>query len=311
MRTVALVGLCLLGSSCRERGSTLASASNAPASATSSAAPAPATSHSALASASASAEPSSPERAVRATPQVVLTDEQQLSLKKRFPAARVQSAVAVPTVHGTATMALVWEQEPAPETLCPPEGKWTAFDMQSCVGFKGALAGRADLVRFDGATLGETFSLSAFFGTADNPSGVDPAHRGPLVAYIPRDYRLVLYDFNGDGRASETLLHVGNGPYAMIRYLAAVGLFRDRLESPKTQQGRPVVDDLDAWLSLEKTGRGASQIYCGARCGNTAMRWVIQRNARGLVDEHAFWTCTPDDEASWKPGESNGACEPR
>jgi hypothetical protein len=205
---------------------------------------------------------------------------------------------------------LVWEDAPAPEGRCPPEATWSAYDIQSCTGFKDSLAGIADLLRFDESRLVEVFPLAPFFEHDANPSGVEvDGHRGARSSFIPPDYRLALYDLNGDGRASEILLHTSNGPYAILEHYVAVGLFHGTLETPKTTKGDVIAVGRDAWESLERTGRGSSQLYCGARCASTATRWVIQRNARGLVSQREFWTCTPDVEKSWKAGEPTGPCE--
>lgn len=250
-------------------------------------------------------------RTMRETAQVALDDGEAAALRKRFPRALLQSAVLAPTRRGSATLALVWNGKPATENRCPRDIAWNAYDMQSCTGFHGALAGSAVLVRFEGASLVEVFALDQFFQHDANPSGVEiKERRGARMAFIQPDYRLALYDLNGDGRASEVLLHVSNGPYALLRHFAAIGLLRDKLETPRTSAGDLVAVDLDAWQSLERTGRGTSQLYCGARCSNAAIRWVVERNSLGLIDEKSFWTCTPDLEASWKMGKHDGSCDP-
>lgn len=245
----------------------------------------------------------------RATPQVTLTNEQLAALRQRYPHAVVQSAVAIPLEQNVATLALVWELPASAETRCPPEAQWSAWDQQSCAGFKDALAGLADLVLLAQSTLIQAFPLQQFFQHDANPSGVEiDGRRGSRLAFIPRDYRLALFDLNGDGRASEVLFHVGNGPYAMLEHFVAVGIFRDHLESARTKQGGSIAVGLDAWLDLERTGRGSTQLECGARCGYTATRWLIERNSQGLVDERSFWTCTSDQDATWKEGEPDGSC---
>jgi hypothetical protein len=231
-------------------------------------------------------------------------------LVARFSHARVQSIATAKTNNGMETLALVWEEPPTPEARCPPEQTWSAFDIQSCTGFLGTLTGIADLVRLREHELLEVFPLRQFFETDDNPSGVEiDGHRGAHAAFVPGEDRLELHDVDGDGHATEWLLHVGNGPYAIIEYWAAIGIVAGRLGTPRGSDHRPLVATKAAWLDLEKTGRGTTQLYCGARCDNTATRWVIERPHRGVIVQHDFWTCTPDVAASWRPGPPHGSCD--
>jgi hypothetical protein len=207
-------------------------------------------------------------------------------------------------------LALVWEDAPAPEARCRPEDTWSAFDIQSCSGFNGTLTGAADLARFRSAELVELYPLRQFFQTDDNPSGVEiEGRRGARAAFVPKDEQLELHDVDGDGYATELLLHVGNAPYAIIEYWAAIGILGDHLGTPRGSDQRPLVATKAAWLDLEKTGRGTSQLYCGARCGDTATRWVLERPHRGRIVQREFWTCTPDVAASWRLGPPTKSCD--
>jgi len=238
-----------------------------------------------------------------------LTPLQFAQLAKRFPRETTQSVMEIETQHGDETLALVWEEPPSPEARCPIEEQWSAYDIQSCSGFKGSLAGAADLVRFRGAELLEVLPLRPFFESDDNPSGVEvEGHRGARAVFIPGDYHPELHDVDGDGHATELLVHVGNGPYAIVEYWAAIGVFSDHLGTPRGSDRRPLVATRAAWLDLEKTGRGSSELYCGARCGNTATRWVLERSATGRIVQREFWTCTPDVSASWRAGHPSKQC---
>jgi hypothetical protein len=220
----------------------------------------------------------------------------------------VQSVANIHTRAGDETLALVWDEPPVPEARCPDEKNWSAYDIQSCSGFKGALMGKAELARFRARDSLELLSLQQFFQSDDNPSGVElEGRRGAHACFIPSDYRLELHDVDGDGYATELLLHVGNGPYASVEYWTAVGVFGDRLETPRGSDRRPLAATREAWLNLEKTGRGTSELYCGARCANTATRWVLERRRGGKIVEQDFWSCTPDVETSWRPG--HGSCD--
>lgn len=232
------------------------------------------------------------------------------ALLKRFPHARVQSSAETHTASGSETLALVWEEPPAPEARCRPEDTWSAYDIQSCTGFKGALMGVANVVRFRGTELLEVFPLRRFFQTDDNPSGVEvDGHRGAHAAFIPADARLELHDVDGDGYATEFLLHVGNGPYASVEYWAAIGILAGHLGTPLGADRRSLVATKAAWLDLEKAGRGTTELYCGARCGNTATRWVLERPRRGVIAQRDYWSCTPEVAASWRPGAAKGSCD--
>lgn len=305
-RGALLFLLCMVGEACTRKAVTGSSNSG---SSTSSVVAQPPASSSAPA-AVVSGTVVTPSATVAPTLGPELRRAQSAALLARFPHARVQSSATAETNSGSETLALVWEDPPVVETRCPPEQTWSAFDIQSCSGFKGTLAGIADVVRFRGDELSEILSLRQFFQTDDNPSGVEiDGHRGAHAAFISKDDGLELHDVDGDGHATEWLLHVGNGPYAIIEYWAAIGIVAGHLGTPRGPDRRPLVATKAAWLDLEKTGRGTSQLYCGARCGNTASRWVLERPRRGTIVQHEFWTCTPDVAASWRPGPPNGSCD--
>ena len=197
-------------------------------------------------------------------------------------------------------MALVWERPPSSKSDCRDPNKWTAYDEQSCKGYEGNLSGAADLVRFGEGRPPEYMALAALFDASDNPTG---GRR--RKAFLPKDFSFRLLDLDGDGYRTEFLLHVGNGPYAMIAYWVALGVVGDRLSTLEAvrasgRAGAPLVATAEAWESLALSGRGEYESYCGARCANTAHRWVIERTASHSLLEHVYWSC---DSNSWTPGE--------
>lgn len=239
-----------------------------------------------------------------------LEGAQRAALNKRFPHAEVQSAITAEARTGAQVFALIWEAPPKLEDRCPPENDWTAYDIQSCSGFAGSLAGSAVLVRFAGDALVDTFALDQFFQHDANPSGVEKAgKRGQRHSFIPKDYALEPRDLNADGFSNEFLFHVGNGPYAMMTHWVAVGLLRDKLDAVRSASAEPIIATREAWFDLARTGRGTSELYCGTRCANTARRWTLARAPSGTITERRFWTCTPDEPTSWKQGEQTVDCE--
>jgi hypothetical protein len=263
------------------------------------------------------AAPSSQSQTARDVPRddgnravVRIAGARRAALKNRFPNSEVQSAIEVQTRDGPQVFALVWKNPPKAEDRCPPESDWTAYDVQSCTGFAAALAGSAALLRFVGDVLADSFPLSQFFQHDANPSGIEKeGKRGPRNSFIPREYVLEPRDLNADGFSNEFLFHVGNGPYAMMAHWVAVGLLRDKLDAVRGGNDSPLIASREAWLDLATKGHGTSELYCGARCANTARRWTLDRAANGTITERQFWTCTPDDPKSWKLGEQTADCE--
>jgi len=300
MRNAWLVFFALAG--CRAPASRPHAASHAP----------PVESTSAAAPSQASEPPPPPSAtAPPPHPSTTLSPAALTNLQKKWPRATVQSAVQARTPSGVEIIALVWEAAPTPETRCPAESELTsAYDIQSCTGFIGALGGDADAVRLRDDAIVDVFPLTPLFAD-DNPAGVEIAgKRGKRQTYLPRDYALELYDLDGDGYATEFLLQIGNAPYAEIGYWVGLGIFGGRLGPAVLRKGAPLVAARAAWLDLASKGRGVSQYYCGARCGNSGTRWTLERGAGHRVVSREFWSCTPDDEKSWKPApEPDGACE--
>jgi hypothetical protein len=240
---------------------------------------------------------------------VELTSGQLDSLRRRFPQGHVQNASAFEYQGRTDVLAVVWPKVPTAERGCPTDPvKWNAYVEQSCTGFAGNLSGDAYVAWFKPGDAVEYLGLATFFSHDANPSSA--SSNQPRLAFVPTDFAFHFLDVDGDGQRTEFLLHIGNGPYAMLEYWVAIGVIGGTLAAVKSAcapiagkscGARTISASREAWIALAKTGRGQSELYCGARCADTATRWVLQRSSQGVI-ESEFWTCNPGDEASWKPG---------
>jgi hypothetical protein len=240
-------------------------------------------------------------------PAIDLAPSEMDQLERALPRAVVQAVGAVPTKRGMETIALVWPEQPVAESQCPTDvSQWNAYVEQSCSDFVGNLSGDAQIAWFKAGAGVQFLPLVTQFMHDANPSGVRGHDR---AAYVARDFSFDLLDLNGDGYGAEFLLHVGNGPYALVRHYAALGVIDDELQvldvltpgQPARSRATSPVATADAWRALAETGRGQWQLYCGSRCGNTARRWVLSRDAGHTVTEHAFWACSPDGDP-WQAG---------
>lgn len=255
---------------------------------------------------------SSSASATVAAPAVTLAEHQLRALRQRFPQVYVQVAARIETPHGSEELALAWETRPTIEKGCPKDlSQWNAYVEQSCAGFAGNWAGSAFLARFKEAGAIQYLPLTELFLHDANPSGAGARGRQPRAAFVPTDFAFQFLDVNGDGYRNEFLYHVGNGPYAMVDYWVAIGVVEDQLEALKAQVSlapqqnrarRALVATPEAWASLALTGRGQYELYCGARCADTAQRWVLERTEDHRLHERTFWTCSPGEESSWKEG---------
>jgi hypothetical protein len=242
---------------------------------------------------------------------VPLDADEIRELRRRFPRVFVQVAVSIETSQGREKLALVWQRRPTIEKGCPKGPReWNAYVEQSCTGFAGNFAGPALIARFTQAKVVQYLPLSDFFSHDANPSGAGERQR--RSAFVPTDFAFEFLDVNGDGYRNEFLYHVGNGPYAMMSHWVAIGVVDDRLEALKdptkaaSQQNcatGALVATPEAWASLAVTGRGQYELYCGARCADTAQRWVLERTEDHHLHEKTFWSCSPSEESSWKEGE--------